>query len=228
MNILKNDKDRNKFTKLIIKDGRFRTVVVTLPGMAVNLSFAVFNLIIYITTQSIWYLPLFVYYTALYFMRFISLIYAKQIYTGKIAIENGKKRELNIYFINGIILSVLSFVLIGTVIMSIMGVGGKYYQKALIYIVGSYTFLKLILSVRNMVEAKKENSVLQMNLRYIGYSDALVSLLFLQTALAASYEWSPDGLILLINAVLGSVVWVTALVVGLIMTFDAKRRFRED
>jgi len=217
---------RNEYAELLINDNRFRTIAVTLPGMGLNIIFAIFNGVICITTHSVWYVTLFFYYTALYVMRFISVIYAKQIYSNKKTINNIEHRELNVYRNCGIILSVLSLVLTGTVIMITMGIGGKYYNKMLIYIVGLFAIVKLVLSIINMVKARKENSTLMITLRNIGYSDALVSMLFLQTSLITTYKWSIDGVILIVNTVIGTVVCVTALVLGLHMVWDSNKRFK--
>lgn len=217
--------ERNKIINLFIKDYRLRTLVMSLPGLGLNLIFAVYNAYLGASRLSPWYGSLAAYYILLCVMRFAAVIYAKSIYIDKREMP-AQQRELKVYQNCGAMLSVMSVALMGAVTMLVNGSGGKSYPGTMIYAVAAYTFYKLTLSVLGMLRAKREQSILSMTLRYIGHSESLVALLTLQTALFAAFGQNAGALVPRMNAVTGAVVSLSALVIGLNMVFDARKRMR--
>lgn len=61
---------RNRIVNTLITDTRLRTVLATLPGMGMNLFYAIFNGAIGILNHSAWYSSLSAYYLLLCAMRF--------------------------------------------------------------------------------------------------------------------------------------------------------------
>ena len=215
---------RNRIAGALMTDSRLRTVVTALPGMGLNLIYAVFNGVIGITARSAWYGSLSAYYLLLCVMRFLSVSYAKQIYTEKEQGDDQEKRELKVYRKCGMMLCVSSIALGGAVIMLVIGYGGKSYPGYLIYAAAVYTFCKLTISIINMVKVRKEKSLLLKTLRNISYTDALVSLLALQTALFAAFGRGAGELVPTMNAVTGSAVCLMILGLGIFMIYDAKKQ----
>lgn len=213
----------NRIANTLITNNRFRTVLVTLPGMGLNLLFAVFNGVIGITSQSAWCGSLSAYYILLCVMRFLSVSYARQVFTKKDHNGNMEKREVKVYRNCGIMLSVMSIALAGAVIMLVSGKGGKSYPGLMIYIVAAYTFYKLTISIINMVKSRKEKSLLLVTLRYIGHSDALVSMLFLQTALFAAFGQNAAKMVPIMNTLTGLVICLVVLGLGIYMVLDARK-----
>ena len=205
----------------LIADNRLRIVLTTLPGMGLNLIYAVFNGVIGITARSAWYGSLSAYYLLLCIMRFLSVSYAKQIYTKEKQDDNLQERELTVYRNCGMMLSVSSVALGGAVIMLVTGDGGKSYPGLMIYTVATYTFCKLIMSIINKVKVRREKSLLLTTLRNISYSDSLVSLLSLQTALFAAFGQSAGEFVPSMNALTGTVVCLMILGLGICMVCDA-------
>ncbi len=212
----------NKIANTLIEDNRLRTVLITLPGMGLNLIYAIFNGVIGIISHSAWYGSLSAYYLLLCIMRFLSISYARQFYVKKEQNSSLKKRELKVYQNCGIMLSVMSIALGGAVIVLVSGEGGKSYPGLMIYTVATYTFYKLTMSIVNMVKAQKEKSILLITLRNIGYSDALVSLLSLQTALFAAFGQDAGNFIPTMNALTGAGVCLMILGLGIYMVCSAK------
>lgn len=122
----------NKITNTLIEDSRLRTVVTTLPGMGLNLIWAVFNGVIGAINRSAWYGSLFVYYLLLCIMRLLSVSYARQLYTKRGKNSSLKIRELKVYRNCGLMLSASSIALGGAVIMLVHGEGGKSYPGLMI------------------------------------------------------------------------------------------------
>lgn len=213
----------------LVKDVKLRTVLTALPGMGVNLIFAIFNGIIGITAKSAWYGSLSAYYFILCMMRFLAASYAQKIYFKKALEEESAQREKKVYRNCGRLLIVTSIALGGAVIMLVHGEGGKTYPGLIIYAVAFYTFYKLILSVVNMVKANKAKSYLLMTLRNIGYADALVSMLSLQTALLAEFGGQTEFPVSIVNGLTGTAVCVMILLIGSYMTWkDEKFKIARD
>ncbi len=216
----------NKIANTLIEDSRLRTVVTTLPGMGLNLIYAVFNGVIGITGHSAWYGSLSVYYLLLCAMRFLAVSYGRQIYVTKRREHDLEKRELKVYQNCGIMLSAMTIALGGAVIMLAHGEGGKTYPGLMIYAAATYTFYKLAMSIAGMVKARRKKSVLLITLRNIGYSDSLVSLLSLQTALLAAFGQEAGDSVPMMNALTGMGVCLIILGLGIYMARSGARRLK--
>ena len=213
----------NRVANILITDSRLRTVLTALPGMGLNLIYAVFTGVVGITAHSAWYGSLCAYYILLCVMRFLAVSYAKQIYTGKEQGAGQKQRERRVYRNCGRMLAVSSIALGGAVIMLVIGYGGKSYAGLMIYAVATYTFCKLTIAIINMIKVRKEQSLLMKTLRDISYADAFVSLLFLQTALFAAFGSGAGELALTMNGLTGAAVCLMILGLGIYMVHDAKK-----
>ncbi len=227
--------NKKDLINIIITDTRLRTVMTTVPGIGLNLIYAVFNGAVGIISHSAWCGSLAAYYMLLCAMRFLSVSYAKKIYGGKIQIPL-KKTKINkgnrqrdadersleirawkVYRNCGVMLSASSIALGGAVIMLVSGQGGRSYPGLMIYAVATYTFYKLTMAIINMVKARKENSLLLTTLRNINYADALVSLLSLQTALFAAFGQDSGQMIPITNALAGAGACIMIFVLGVYM-----------
>lgn len=213
--------ERNRILRLFIHDYRLRTALMALPGLGINIIFAVFNAALGVIYQSPWNGTLAAYYILLCIMRFISVLYAKSIYINK---REQTERELKVYRNCGRLLSAMSVALAGAVILLFTGNGGATYAGHAIYGVAAYTFYKVVMSVLNMLRARKEKSLLAITLRNIGHCDALVSLLSMQTALLASFGRGSAEFAPIMNAATGLTVSIAALSIGLHMSYDGKQK----
>lgn len=214
--------ENNEWLGQFINDYRLRTVIMSLPGLAVNLIFAVFNAVLAVTAHSAWFASLAVYYIMLGIMRFMSVMYAKSIYLDKES-STSPQRELKVYKSCGIMLSFMSIALMGAVIMILTSGAGKSYSRVLTIAIAAYTFYKLVMSIVNMSKAQKEKSLLSITLRNIGHCDALVSLLSLQTAMFAAFGPGEGDMAIILNTITGGVVCVAAFAIGLSMTIKSRR-----
>ena len=214
----------NRYVNRLIRDSRFRTVMLTLPGMGLNLVYAFFNGVVGMTRHSAWYGSLSAYYTFLCVMRFLAVFYAKAIYVSKKRKVKLRIRERKIYQNCGVFLSLISLAMGGAVVMLVFGEGGKSYPGLLIYAVATYTFIKMGIAIKNMIQVRKEKSYLMMTLRNISYSDALVSVLSLQTALFAAFGKGQEEFIRRMNALTGTAVCLMILSLGIYTMHDVKKK----
>lgn len=137
-----------------------------------------------------------------------------------------KRKEIRIYRNTGILLLMNTIVLDGAVILLVHNEGGKSYPDTLIFAVAAYTFYKIIMSVFHMIKAKRLKSPLLVAVRNVGYADALVSMLSLQTALLASFN---DGKLnpRRMNGISGAAVCIIVSFLGIYMINSSGRQKKE-
>lgn len=210
---VKSGIESNSFTRRIAEDYRYRTVLFAVPGLALNMIFALFNGVIGFYSHSAWYGTLSAYYILLSVMRFQAVRYDR-----KISQEEQKEKilegEILVYRNCGILFLIMTAALGGMVILMVCAKEGKSYPGFLIYAVAAYTFYKIILSVINLVKARKFKSPLLMAIRDIGHIDACVSILSLQTAMFASFGDGQELLMNTMNGITGVVVCVLVFCIG--------------
>lgn len=224
---------QSQIASTLVEDTRLRTVLITLPGMGLNLIYAIFNGVIGYMEQSAWYGSLAAYYLILCVMRFSAVSYARKIYNGRIPwkkyrrskkqkkVNKPERRAWRVYRNCGAMLLIMAVALGGAVIILVSGEGGKSYPGLMIYTVATYTFYKLTLAIINMIKARKQKSILLGTLRNINYCDALVSLLSLQTALFAAFGQESEKMIPLMNALTGAGVCLMIWIMGAYMVYRA-------
>lgn len=218
--------EANPFANRVNSDYRYKTVVFAVPGLVINVIFAVFNGIIGIVSLSPWFGTLAAYYILLSVMRFSAVQYdrsvAKQERTKEIALN-----EIYIYRMCGLLLIIMTMALGGTVLLMVNFKGGKSYPGFTIYAVAAYTFYKTGTAIRNVLKARKLKSPLLMAIRDIGYIDACVSILSLQTAMFSSFGQNQEELAGLMNGITGTVVCLMVLATGICMIWSAGNMKRE-
>ncbi len=179
-----------------------RFLCATMAGMAANLLFAVFNGILGILRMVSWYGTLSAYYL---------LIFAAKSYL----LANRYKASSHILTATGAFLMVIDLILGGTVALIATYKGGKQYPGLTLCVVAAYTFYKVAISVFNMHKATHKKKALQFGLRKIGHADALMSLLYLQTAVFFAVGDANSSFSRLFNAIIGGFVWLIVLAIAL-------------
>lgn len=207
---------RYRVVNYLSENYKDRSFIFAVPGFVVNCLFTLFNAFIGVRAFSAWYISLAVYYAMLGIMRFKFL-------NQELMLRRGDKerssvlREWKVFLHMGILLILMSIALSGMVILMVRGGYGKSYPEYIIYVVALYTFIKLITSIINMVKAGKYKLPQLMGLRNIGYADALVSMLSLQTAMFAAFDSGDMTLRAQMNAITGACVCVMVIGIGVSM-----------
>lgn len=213
----------NPYTHKVTTDYRLRTILFAVPGMVSNIIFAVFNGVIGIASYSAWFGTLAAYYILLSVMRAGVVRQERKLAAIKEKQEH-MKRELSVYRRNSVLLIFMAVVLAGAVILLLNAQGGKDYPGLTIYAVATYTFYKIITSTIQVIKVGKRKSPLLSITRKIGYIDACVSVLTLQTAMFASFADGEEGLIKLMNGMTGTVVCLMVLGLGIQGICSSKKK----
>lgn len=214
---------RHSVLKNLCADYYQRSFWLALPGFALNVVFAVFNALIGVLSMSAWYISFAVYYMFLCLMR-AWLLYDE--FLGKNKQRAKPLHEWRLYQRCGVILMLMSIALGGVVVLMLLNGRTKSYPGYLIYVVAMYTFWKVITAAVSVVRARKLKSPRLRALKNIGYADALMSVLSLQTAMFAAFGGEDQQFPLIMNTLTGSAVCLMVLLTGGGMVITANRRLR--
>lgn len=202
-----------RFTRRLVEDFGFRTMVFSAMSFLLNVGFAVFEGILAIIGHSVWYGALAIYYLVLSVMRFCVVIFGAK--TPKEDIDKRNK----IYLASGAALFVLTLALSAAVVQMVLYDKAFRYAGVMIYAAAAYAFIKITLAVRNLAKARKYDDTVVQSLRNINFATALVSMLGLQTALISAF--SEGGDMRYMNAVTGGAVCFIIAGMGLFMVVKA-------
>nr|WP_308626299.1 hypothetical protein [uncultured Eisenbergiella sp.] len=215
--------DKSKLAERLYKDYRYRALFSTVFAFLLNLLYTAGNGIYAKRTHSAWLGTLSAYYLFLCMIRF--LVIRQEFCFAKEHIEGKRKRaaEWNVFHNAGILLSFITLVLGGAVVLLLHEEGGKVYSGYLIFAVAAYTFYKITISVINMIKVRRMKSPLLLTIRNIGYADALVSILFLQTAMFTAFSDGKKINKQLMNEMTGGAVCAMILLIGIFMVRKAAK-----
>lgn len=204
----------NPYTNKVTTDYRWRTILFAASGMVSNIVFAIFNGIIGIISCSTWFGTLAAYYILLSIMR-IGVVRQERKLANVKEKQERMRQELSVYRMNSILFIFMAGVLAGMVILLLNAQGGKDYSELMIYAVATYTFYKIITSTIEVIRVEKRKSPLLSIIKRIGYIDACVSILTLQTAMFTTFAEREDSLIKLMNGLTGTIVCIIVLGLGI-------------
>ena len=212
----------HKFTRRLIENWGFRTVVTSSVSFIVTVANSVVNAYLGIATKSIWFGALAAYYIFLALMRSDMLIYhrSKKDFNSE-ALIRAKK-----YTRCGILLLILNAALSSAIAQMIFDDRAFEYKEWLIYAFAAYAFYKVIMSVRNVIKARRQDDLTIQAIREINIVDAAVSILALQTALLHTFS---DGTvdISLFNTLTGCCVSALSYALSIYMIVKGTKAVKE-
>lgn len=220
--IIKPGIEANPYTSRVVRDYRLRTILFAVPGLASNVIFAVLNGITGMISRSAWFGSLSAYYILLSVMRLGAVKQERKISK----IEQNTERigkEIAIYRKDSVLFIIMAVVLGGMVILLEASLGGKTYPGFTIYAAAAYAFYKIVISTINMIKVNNRKSPLLTIIRKIGYIDACVSILTLQTAMFASFANNEEKFTKLMNGITGVVVCLMVLGLGIQGIYSSKK-----
>ena len=112
-------------------------------------------------------------------------------------------------------LMVLSFSLVGTVILAFVKDRGTVFHLIAMLALAVYAFTKITLATIKWIRARKSTSVKMLALRNISFADAFVSIFSLQRSMLVSFEGMSEIEVRIMNVATGSAVCVIIFLLGL-------------
>ncbi|MBS7528346.1 hypothetical protein KHM83_16780 [Fusibacter paucivorans] len=214
--IMKPRIKRNRITNQFVEDKRFRVITLTRTSFGMNLLYALFNGFYGIYYRSEWFGSLAFYYCVLSMMRFL-VVRVERSMPREDLTEDDKKKVRSIYWQCGFLLALITFILGWEVIQLSLHDVEKTYPGMLIYAIAAYTFYKLTIASINMAKVKRTQFPLLKAIRYIGYADALVSVLSLQIAMFTHFSVGAKTMTSIFNVATGTVVCFMILTLSMLM-----------
>ncbi|MFR9146165.1 MAG: hypothetical protein ACLVJ4_06015 [Mediterraneibacter sp.] len=217
---------KNPLGERFLADYTFRTILTTLPAFLINVAYTVYNGVIGIMNQSVWFITMAVYYSLLGIMRYRAVSTGRKI-SRLDDREQIRKKELSVIKTDGILLLVLNLALSGVVLLTIAQDTAKRYSEIMVISIAAYTFYKITMAVVNMVKVRKTKSPILITIRNIGAADALVSMLTLQAAMFASFQDKNSLNTNQMNAITGLSVCILISILGISMIWYAWKKKKE-
>ena len=211
---------KHKFTNELLESFGYRSLIFVIFSFILNITFAIFQGVIAILAHSLWYGALAIYYIALCLIRGGLVSVSKKQQKNKITLE----RQLKSYRNCGIYLILLNVALVGALIQMVVVNQTFEYAGLMIYVMATYTFYKLGLSIYNLVKAKAHKDFTIQSVKNIGFADALVSVLALQTALLQTF--SPESNSAWANALTGGVISIAIISLGILMIVQGQIKLK--
>ncbi len=216
---------RNSFSRKFVSSYDFRTVIYAAGRFIINVGYALFNGIYGFIFLNSWYIALFVYYMVLVIARGLMVERSRKVSKGGFTERERLGEKLKIYRAAGILLLVFTFAL--NVIMTLMLIdpsNGFSYAGMLIFAAAAFTFYKVTMAIINLVKAKGSADPVVHAIRNLNFSEALVSLLSLQTAMLAHFRnEGGSGRSVII---FGMCICAFTTVLGILMIIKAQRRLK--
>ena len=180
--VVKKFKESNRFISRWQSDERFRINVSLFSTFALNIIFAVFQLVLGIDHGSFWYYSLAAYYACLACLR-ISLFK----YTGKRLAGEDMRTELIKYRICGWVFLFMNLAI--TLIIFFMIYFGRTFNHHEIttIAIAAYTFIAVPIAIVNAVKYKKYNSPVYSASKAINMAAACVSMLTLESTMLTTF-----------------------------------------
>lgn len=202
-------------TKELVHNYDFRTLFFSTCSMSLTLIYAVYNVVTAVLHISpIWHAALAGYYISLVCMRAGVLHYRRREYGGKL--EREKLIEAKKYRNCGVLLVATMSVLSIAIGQMVLDKGGFVKNGMMIYVSALYTSIKVVMSVRNFMKAKRTDDYTLQTLRNVNLADTAVSVLALQTAMFHSF--GTDGVnVAMFNALTGAGTCAVVVALGIYM-----------
>lgn len=180
--LAKQEIRNNPFVTRYFSDVTFKTHVSLRRSLIINLIYIILNAISAIVYQTHWFAIFAIYYLILALMRFLLIRYEGRHAIGSDHIGELKRARLCAY-----ILMTVNLALTGAVLMMLFMDRRFEYQGYLIYAVALYTFYSTTTAIIGIIKYRKYNSPIMSVSKIIHLAAALVSMLFLETAMFAQF-----------------------------------------
>lgn len=208
---------KTKIGNRLMNEQRYRVIFAATFGFFFNLLYAIYNGILGVFNQSLWFAATCAYYIILGTMRF-SAILCERKNDDTVSFQT----EFFVMKFSGIMLTVLSVVLTGVIYISLSQNNTAKYDEIIMITIATYTFGKIAMAIIRAVKQRNNPSPLLATIRSIGYAEVAVSVLTLQRSMLVSFGSMNDANKHILNIATGAAVCL--FVLGLGITLLVKNR----
>ncbi|MBQ7352713.1 MAG: hypothetical protein IJW54_01790 [Clostridia bacterium] len=215
--------ENNDVAYVLVKDLGYRSVFIACFSLLFGIVYSIINGVMAALSMSVWYLSLAIYYIALVIIRGAILIYQKKKLQGR----NNNLSSIKTYRNAGIALLLIHVAITVAVLQMILINKFFEYPGLLIYTAATYAFLKITLSVINIIKVKKQKDYTIKALLCINLADAVISILALQTAMLNTFGQG-GNYTTLANSLTGSAACLLTLALGIYMIIKGQKEIRQE
>lgn len=219
---------RIKWFDHILTDYNYRTIFNAALAFIFVFIFSIYNAILGIIYQSVWYISISIYYFLLMIVRFILVKNGYLLGKQKLEIDIKAKKMTKIYLKSGIYLFLIDLVLVIPITMLI------YFQKKVNFPdwiaigMAAYTFYKLITAIVNFIKTRKSEHLIIKGLRTINFTDAMVSLLTLENTLILTFSTEKSESLFILGAILGFVTIVLCFLLAVLTIINGRKILKKN
>ena len=181
-----------------------------------NLIFAIYNCIIGITANSIWFLTVGAYYIILSVMRISVITFSSK----------DRKNEYFIMKFVGVMIFILSLILCLIVYMTVGQEGATKHHEIVMITIALYAFTKITLAIIGFVKSRKSKRPYKKTLRSITVTDSVVSIYSLQRSMLVSFPGMNLPDIILMNTLSGIGMCIVVVCIGLNLIRGEKKNVK--
>ena len=213
----------NRYANRYLTDPAFKTHVSLHTSLVINLLYVAVNGVSAVVYSTAWFGIFAVYYAIMAIMRFLLLRYVSRNAIGQSRLGELKRSRLCAY-----ILMLVNLILTGAVLMMVTFDRGFSYRGILIYVMAMYTFYITVSAIIDLFRYRKLGSPVMTVSKIIKFAQALVSMLFLETAMFAQFggEMAPEHQRLMIMLTGGGIA-VTVVVMAVYVIFRNTKEIRK-
>lgn len=149
-------------------------------SLAVNLIYAVFQLVSAILYSSLWCGAIAVYYMVICLARFLLLRHFR-------LSDEDPRGELKAFRFCGALLFTLNIGAVGIIVQIMLGRQGAQYPGHMIYGMAAYAFYRITVSIISVVQQRRLQSPALAASKALNFATALMAIFSLQTAMLAEF-----------------------------------------
>lgn len=196
------------FTRKFLDEYSFRAIIVATVSLFVNIAYTVFNAVLAIITSSLWFGAISMYNAILIILRSDTIL--------------SRHKSPQKSFLRASILVIFLSVFLSLAVWQMVANDLSFnYPSLTIYAFAAYAFYKITTSIINLIKSRDQSLTVKAT-KNIGFADALVSILSLQTALL--YTFSDETINTgAFNAITGALVCALTLAIGVTMLISLRK-----
>lgn len=221
---------RNRFGKRFLEQYGFKTMVLALLSLVINLGFAIMNGVSGILYSSIWFGALSAYYIALIIFRGGVILSDRASRKRHADDDAGYLRaQLKIYLAGGAFLVIVGIAMGVAVTQMVLSKRPTQSGEIMAISTAAYAFYKITLAIINLVRAKSHGNPVVQSLRNINFSNACMSMVSLTVLLIETFgEGEAQSGMLAMKACVGFAACALTLAMATIMIVRASKRLNEE
>ncbi len=215
----------NKYTNTLLTEKELRIRISLYGGLAVNICFAIFKVVMGALYQSKWLFAMAGYNTILSIMRFL-LVYRDQTEKKLESDYEKRVRGLHSYKVCGWLMLLLNIAISVIVVIVVLDNHSIDYPGFMIYAIAAFTFYCLTMAIINMVKYWHRHHPVFAAVKRIGMAKALVSIFTLQVAMLTQFGNNNGLNMQMANGATGTAVCVIITVMAVLMLTGVKQDYQ--